>query len=173
MKILVFGIPGSGKTTFSNRLSEITGIPVFHIDRHFFEPGPGWKKRPHEDFLDDVRGQLEKDRWIIDGNGMRTLEMRFKEANLVIYCAQPLWKCYFRIVKRAIAGFALGRERADCPEGAANIITWRLLSYVWNFKAKYGPSIDKLHRQYPGIEFIHASSDQDLQKILDDLANRK
>lgn len=66
MKILVFGIPGSGKTTFSNRLSEITNIPVFHIDRHFFETGKGWKKRPHQDFLSDVKDQLEKDTWIID-----------------------------------------------------------------------------------------------------------
>lgn len=88
MKILVFGIPGSGKTTFSNRLSEITKTPVFHVDRHFFESGKGWKERLEEDFLNDVRNQLEKDSWIIDGNGMRTLEMRFKEADLIIFCAQ-------------------------------------------------------------------------------------
>lgn len=166
MKILVFGIPCSGKTTFSNHLSEITKTPVFHIDRHFFEAGRGWEKRPQEDFLKDVRDRLEKDSWIIDGNGMRTLEMRYKKAHLVIFCSLPLLTCYFRIFSRALAGFFFGRKRPDCPEGAASVVTYRLLKYVWNFHSRYDSMINDLKSRYPKVEFIQAKLDKDLQSIL-------
>ena len=31
-KIIVIGCPGSGKSTFSRALHEITGLPVYHLD---------------------------------------------------------------------------------------------------------------------------------------------
>ena len=34
-RILVIGSPGSGKSTFSRKLAEITGIPLIHLDKEF------------------------------------------------------------------------------------------------------------------------------------------
>lgn len=31
-KIIVIGCPGSGKSTFSKKLHDITGLPLFHLD---------------------------------------------------------------------------------------------------------------------------------------------
>ncbi|MBN1914993.1 MAG: AAA family ATPase, partial [Parachlamydiales bacterium] len=83
MKILIFGIPGSGKTLLARKMSKELDLPVFHIDKHFFEKG--WVERDHDHFLEDVKAVLKRENWIIDGNGMRTLEMRYKKANIVIY----------------------------------------------------------------------------------------
>ncbi len=33
---MIFGRPGSGKTTFAFQLSQKTGLPLYHIDRHFY-----------------------------------------------------------------------------------------------------------------------------------------
>jgi adenylate kinase family enzyme len=166
MKALIFGLPGSGKTTFSHRLSEATGIPIFHIDRHFFEADRGWNKRPHEDFLADVRAELAKESWLMDGNGMRSLEMRYREADLVIFCAAPRVKCFYRIFRRACAWFFLSKERSDVPDGVDNYVTLRLLKYNWDFRSKYGRAIADLQEKYPNIEFIQARSDRDLERIL-------
>jgi adenylate kinase family enzyme len=166
MKITIFGIPGSGKSYFARQLSDATHVSVFHIDRYFFHAGPGWIERSQEDFLEDVEKELKKSDWIIEGNGMRSLEMRYKEADLVIYCTQPVWICYFRILKRAILGFFRSHSEADRPEGASNHLTWKLLKRVWEFRSKYGAKIESLRERYPEIGFIELCSDHDMEMIL-------
>ena len=37
-KILVIGSGGAGKSIFSRRLGEITGIEIFHLDKLFWKP---------------------------------------------------------------------------------------------------------------------------------------
>lgn len=172
MKILIFGIPGSGKTTFSNRVSILTGIPIFHIDKHLFEEGKGWRKRPPEDFLADVKRELEKDSWIIEGCGMRSLEMRYKEADIAVFCSLPLSVCFFRIFSRASKGLFLRKKRPDCPDGAGNLVSMRLLKYMWNFEKIYGSVVDELNRRYPEVEHMKAGSNADLMEIYDRLAKK-
>jgi adenylate kinase family enzyme len=38
-RIMVIGSPGSGKSTFSRKLSEITRIPLIHLDKEFWNDG--------------------------------------------------------------------------------------------------------------------------------------
>jgi len=35
-RIMIFGIPGSGKSFFAVRLGKLLGIPVEHLDRYFY-----------------------------------------------------------------------------------------------------------------------------------------
>lgn len=171
MKLLIFGIPGSGKTTFSNRVSMKTGIPVFHIDRHLFEPGRGWQKRPQEDFLSDVRQCLRKDRWIIEGTGMRSLEMRYKEADLAIFCALPLQICTYRVYRRALMGWVKKEKRPDCPEDHGHRVSKELIRYMWNFRKKYGQKIQELQKGYPQVHFFEARSDKQLSEIYQEITS--
>ena len=45
-RILVIGIPGAGKSTFSRKLAARTGLPLIQLDREFWQPG--WKMTPLE-----------------------------------------------------------------------------------------------------------------------------
>ena len=38
-RIMILGSSGSGKSTLVTRLGEITGLPVIHLDRLFWNPG--------------------------------------------------------------------------------------------------------------------------------------
>ena len=53
-KVIVIGCPGSGKSTFSKKLNEITNIPLYHLDlmfwnndktREFAKRKQGYQKR--------------------------------------------------------------------------------------------------------------------------------
>ena len=51
-RILVVGSGGAGKSTFARQLGELTGLPVVHLDRHF------WRRR----LEGDAHGRVERDR---------------------------------------------------------------------------------------------------------------
>ena len=47
-RIIILGSAGSGKSTLATKLGEITGIPVIHLDRLFWNPG--WVETPRIKF---------------------------------------------------------------------------------------------------------------------------
>ena len=48
-RVLVIGICGAGKSTFSQVLAARTGLPLIHLDKEFWRPG--WADRPPEGFI--------------------------------------------------------------------------------------------------------------------------
>jgi len=96
---------------------------------------------------------------------MRSLEMRYKEADIAIYCAPPLSICFYRIFSRASKGLFLRQKRLDCPEDSGNIVTMRLLKYMWEFEKQYGSMIEKLNQSYPKVQRFEARSNDDLMQI--------
>ena len=90
-RILVIGSPGAGKSTFSRRLREGTGLPLYYLDMLWHRPD---RTTVEMEVFDRELGKiLEKDRWIIDGNYIRTLEMRLKACDTVFFLDYPLEVC--------------------------------------------------------------------------------
>ena len=52
-RIVVTGMAGAGKSTFSWVLSTKTGLPVIHLDLHSWNPG--WVPVPEGEFLEKQR----------------------------------------------------------------------------------------------------------------------
>ena len=75
-KILVIGSPGAGKSTFARKLRDETGISLYYLDLLWHRPDRTNAAR--EEFDARLAQILEKDRWIIDGNYLRTLETRMR-----------------------------------------------------------------------------------------------
>lgn len=115
-RILVIGSPGSGKTTFSSALSEKLGIEAVHLDRLFWRDN--WVNVSSEEFDRQLREELLKDSWIMDGNYNRTIGMRMERCDTVFWLDYPALTSLFGYFKRLIKN--RGTSRPDmggyCPE---------------------------------------------------------
>lgn len=80
-KIIIIGCPGSGKSTFAKKLAKIINIPLYHLDLIWNKEDKTTISR--EEFDKELERIFKEEKWIIDGNYQRTLEMRLKESDTV------------------------------------------------------------------------------------------
>jgi adenylate kinase family enzyme len=45
---------------------------------------------------------VDQDAWIIDGNSLRSLEIRYARAEICLYFNYPRWLCFLRLIKKKI-----------------------------------------------------------------------
>ena len=92
-KVVVIGSGGSGKSTFSRQLGEVTGLPVVHLDKLYWHAG--WVKTPAPVWQSIVQRELAKTKWIMDGNFGGTRAMRLAEATTENRSsrAAAAWRC--------------------------------------------------------------------------------
>jgi adenylate kinase family enzyme len=161
---MIFGRPGSGKSTFAVALHQTTAIPLHHLDFYFYVDN--WVERNYEEFLIIQQSFIDQQQWIIDGNATKSLEMRYKRATLCLYFNRPRWLCYWRIIKRIFFKNPAIKDRAlNCKE----TISWKLLKYMWNFEDRVTEPIKKLQSFYPHVKFIEIRTQQDLKKLTNKL----
>jgi adenylate kinase family enzyme len=120
-RIVVTGMAGAGKSTFSRALSVKTGLPVIHLDLHFWEPG--WVEPSEDEWREKQRGLLAGDEWIADGNYHATLDYRLERADTVVFLDTPWWGCARRALVRGIRRRPIGFQ---LPEGCAESARRRL-----------------------------------------------
>jgi adenylate kinase family enzyme len=160
MRIMIFGRPGSGKSTYSNKLSEETGILVYHLDKYFFVND--WIERDYQEFLTLQQELVDKDSWIIDGNSTRSLEMRYHRATIVLYFCFPKIVCLFRLVKRLFSkDFRIDDRAPGCKEN----VRWCLIKYMWTFEDRVKGQIAYLQKNYPEVQFYKIMNGQELQQV--------
>ncbi len=163
-RICIFGRPGSGKSTFTKELHTTTGLPLYHLDRYFFSAG--WIEAPSEQFLAQQREFVAQDAWIIDGNSLQSLELRYARAQVCIYFNYPRLLCTLRLFKRRFfKDKAISDRAAGCPEK----LSWALLQYLWTFESRKNHRLVKLiadlRARYPHVLFVEIKNDKELQLV--------
>jgi len=139
-RILVIGSPGAGKTTFSLTLAERLSLPVVHLDRLFWRDG--WQNVSREEFDRQLADAMAGPAWIIDGNYSRTLPVRLKEADTVIFLDYPTVTCLLGVLTRVIRNRGISRPDmgGNCPER----LDPEFLRYVRDFRKKQRPQLQAL-----------------------------
>ena len=118
-RVLVIGMAGSGKSTFSRALSAKTGLPVIHLDVHYWKPG--WVEPSEKEWREKQRSLLAGEAWIADGNYYETLDLPLERAETVVLLDTPWWICAARAFARG-----LRKPGGEMPEGCEDSVTRRL-----------------------------------------------
>ena len=106
-KIIIIGCPGSGKTTFAEKLNKLTGLPLYYLDAVWHKPDK--THIPREEFDQRISEIFATPEWIIDGNYNRTIEMRLRECDTVFLFDLPTEVCLQGATER------IGKGRYDLP----------------------------------------------------------
>ena len=132
-RVIIIGCGGAGKSTLARKLGEKTGLPVVHLDKIYWSPG-NWKHLEKDEFDALLAKELEKSRWILDGNFDRTMELRLEKCDTVIYLDYNRITCLLGWLKRVIANW--GRAREDMAPGCNEWFDPWFVKWLWNFNRK-------------------------------------
>ena len=138
-KIIVIGCPGAGKTTFSEKLRDKSGLPLYYLDAIWHKADRTHISREEFDLrLGEI---LAQDRWIIDGNYSRTVERRIAACDTVFFFDLPTEVCMEGVTAR------IGKKRPDMPWIDITLDP-KLKQEVEAFRAQHIPTIYALLGQY-------------------------
>ena len=97
---MIIGGNGCGKTTLAKKLADKLQLPLTHIDVLYWKDN--WQVVPNEEFDSLLMQEVTKPRWIIDGNNTRTIPMRLKYCDTVIFMDFSRIRCIYGAIKRII-----------------------------------------------------------------------
>ena len=166
-RILVIGSPGAGKSTFSRKLRDKTGLPLYYLDMIFHKPDKTTvSPAEFDEKLSDI---LELERWIIDGNYLRTLPIRFERCTQVFFFDLPVEQCLEGAASR------VGRAREDLPWVETEFDP-EFRQYILDFHQEQTPIIYELIEKYKEstlIKIFHSRKEADDWIDARDLSGRE
>lgn len=145
-RVLILGCAGAGKTHLARKLTEITGLPLVHLDREYWQPG--WRKPDRTQWEATARRLADEPRWIMDGQYLGTLPVRLARADTVVFLDVPRRICLRRVLVRTLAN--LGRARAEMREGCPERFDWGFLEYIWAYPHVHRPRVVQALRGFDG-----------------------
>lgn len=145
-KVIIIGCPGAGKSTFARKLKEKTGLPLFYLDMIWHkEDGTNISR---DEFDGKIKEIMKKEQWILDGNYIRTLEMRLKECDTVFLLDYPLELCLEGASSR------IGKERPDMP-WVESEFDLEFRQFIVDFPKDSLPKIYELLKKYEKEKELH------------------
>lgn len=156
-KVMVIGCPGAGKSTFARRLRDGTGLPLYYLDMLWHRPDGTTVSR--EAFDADLERILEGKRWIIDGNYLRTMEVRLRACDTVFLLDYPVELCLAGARER------VGKPREDMP-WVERELDREFHQWILDFQQDQMPVMEELLGRYREKRLIRFHSREEAEEYL-------
>lgn len=154
---MILGSPGSGKSTFARTLGQALQLPVCHLDRLYTRNG---YKLPVERWAELTEGWVRRDAWIIDGNYLATLELRFACADTLILRDLPRILCLWRALRRSLDARAPLNERI--------LLDSKFVRYVWNYRRSQKQHLKAVSR-FPHLRLVTLRTPREISAFIRDI----
>lgn len=138
-RIMIIGCSGAGKSVFARKLRDKTGLPLYYLDQIWHKPDKTNITR--EEFDARLSEIVQKERWIIDGNYQRTLELRMRACDTVILLDYPVEVCLDGAAAR------VGTVHEDLP-WIEDVFDEEFRQWILDFRKDALPKIYELLSKY-------------------------
>lgn len=151
-KIYIIGPVGSGKTTFSKKLSQKHNIKRYELDKVVWDDENGNVKRTDEEAEKLFNEILETDSWIIEDVGRKKFKKGREQADIIYYIKLSKIKSYFRVIKRWVKQ-RFGFEEYNCPPSFNQLLYF--ISTVNSYYKKQKTLLKELEVFKDKVRFIN------------------
>ncbi len=155
------GPGGAGKSVFARELARRIGLPVVHLDEHFWRPG--WIARPGDEWRRIQRELVAGDRWVMDGNYGGTFDVRFERADTVIVLHPSRLTCVGGALRRWLRNRGAAVQADGCPEHLDRDFLWWIWRYGHDSRPRLDAALDR-HRHH--LQIIELRSRSDVESFL-------
>jgi len=132
-RIVIYGVTGSGKTTFARRVAEAYGLPFHEVDYLTWEPN--WVEVPNDEQRRKITEICSGDEWVLDTMYGKWREIPLQRVQLILGLDYPRWLSFGRLIRRT---FARAWDKNLICNG--NVESWRTTFsrnsiLIWHFKS--------------------------------------
>lgn len=166
-RIAIIGAPGSGKTTLSHEIKNVFKLPVFNIDTIY--QLPNWVMNDPQKRDKQIIEESKKEKWIIDGTFIDTLEERVKRADKIIFLDYSTFTFLKGILTRLIKNY--GKEKPDMP-GCKERFDLSFILYVATYNIKRRKYIIEILEKYKNKDIMYFRKQKDLNKWVNELKSK-
>ncbi len=135
--MLVLGSGGAGKSTLAREVGARLGLPVVHLDQHFWRAR--WVEIPRDEWVEVVRALVAEERWVMDGNYSGQIDVRLARADAVVLLDLPRLLCLTRVLRRWWR--YRGRSRPDMTPGCPEHVSVEFLRWIWTYPDRSRPKV--------------------------------
>jgi len=173
-RINVIGTTGSGKSTFSTRLANKIDCQYIQMDQIFWKSG--WTESTDDEFIPKVKNAVAGDCWVLDGNYSRTNDIKWQNADTIIWIDFSYFRTLSQLFKRTVIRIVLQQELwlgTGNRESFGKSFMSKKSIFVWFFKnyQKNKSRYSKLMRSpsVKHIEFIRLRSPKEVKQFIEDI----